>query len=54
MHWCGGGRRTSSAGRAFELGQAFIEAFRRERPHVDVDHLGEVRGFRRREIAQVS
>ena len=51
---CGGWCRTSSFRRVFELGQAFLEAFRRERPHVGVDHLGEVGGFRRREIAQVS
>src|SRR5262249_61889102 len=51
---CGGWCRTSSFRRVFELGQAFLAAFRRERPHADVDHLGEVGGFRRREIAQVS
>ena len=37
--------------RAFELGQALLEARRRKRPHVDIDHVGEVGPLGRREIA---
>jgi hypothetical protein len=49
---CWRGRaRTSSVNRAFELGQALLEARRRTRPHVDIDHVGEVGAFGRREIA---
>src|SRR5215472_885593 len=42
---CRGGR-----GAAFELGEALLETLRRQRPHVDVDHLGDVGGLRRREL----
>src|SRR5262249_33611999 len=42
---------TSSRRRRLELGEAFIEGFRRDRPHVDIDHFGELRGLRRRELA---
>src|SRR5262249_59058697 len=31
--------------RRLELGEAFIEAFRLDRPHVDIDHFGELRGL---------
>src|SRR5262249_50483730 len=42
----------SSLRRRLELGEAFIEGFRRDRPHVDIDHFGELRGLRRREFAR--
>src|SRR6516164_913756 len=42
---CRGGR-----GAAFELGEALLETLRRQRPHVDVDDLGDVGGLRRREL----
>jgi hypothetical protein len=49
---CWRGRaRTSSVNRALELGQALLEARRRTRPHVDIDHVGEVGALGRREIA---
>src|SRR5262249_21310189 len=41
----------SSLRRRLELGEAFIEGFGRDRPHVDIDHLGELRGLRGRELA---
>src|SRR5262249_27247965 len=38
-------------GVVFELCEALLEFLRRQRPHVDVDHLGDVGGLRRRELA---
>src|SRR6516162_10046998 len=38
-------------GAALELGEALLETLRRQRPHVDVDDLGDVGGLRRRELA---
>src|SRR6516165_8729379 len=45
------GRRAGGRGTAFELGEALLELLRRQRPHVDVDRLGDVGGLRRRELA---
>src|SRR5262249_41366361 len=47
--WCG--RARTSVNPAFELGQALLQARRRKRPHVDIDHVGEVGALGRREIA---
>src|ERR1700730_12704925 len=48
------GRHAGGRGAAFELGEALLETLRRQRPHVDVDHLGYVGGLRRRELASRS
>src|SRR6516165_2563767 len=51
--WDGGwGPATSSLRRRLELGEAFIEGFRCDRPHVDIDHFGQVGGLRGRELAR--
>src|SRR6516165_10812198 len=45
------GRHAGGRSAAFELDEALLETLRRQRPHVDVDHLGDVGGLRRRELA---
>src|SRR5262245_9697674 len=44
-------RHAGGRGVVFELSEALLELLRRQRPHVDVDHLGDVGGLRRRELA---
>src|SRR5215471_4945519 len=45
------GRHAGARSAAFELDEALLETLRRQRPHVDVDDLGDVGGLRRRELA---
>src|SRR5262245_55024412 len=42
----------SSRRRLLKLGEAFVEGLRRDRPHVDIDHFGQIGGFRWRELAR--